>query len=75
MQAMEGPMAGRSQGMGTTMNYEVLPVTLIILAAFILFVSSQRTRGLLLRSIDQANRVFKAFTLLFPGTGQEPCSQ
>jgi adenylate cyclase len=59
MQVMEGPMAGRSQGMGTTMNYEVLPVTLIILAAFILFVSSQRTRGLLLRSIDEANRVAK----------------
>jgi adenylate cyclase len=26
MRAMEGPIAARSQGMGNTMNYEVLPV-------------------------------------------------
>jgi hypothetical protein len=59
MRAMEGPIAARSQGMGNTMNYEVLPVTLVILAAFLLFVSGQRTRRLLLRSIDQSIRVSK----------------
>lgn len=58
-QTMAAPMAVRSQGMSTIMNYEVLPVTLIVLAALILFVTSQRTRDLLLRSIDQTNRVAK----------------
>jgi adenylate cyclase len=59
MRAMEGSMAMPSQGMGATMNFEVLPVTLVILAAFLLFVSSQRTRRLLLQSIDQSVRVTK----------------
>lgn len=57
--SMTAPMAVRSQGMSTIMNYEVLPVTLIVLAALILFVTSQRTRNLLLRSIDQTKRVAK----------------
>lgn len=37
-------------------NYQVLPLTLVALAAFILFVGVRRTRGLLLASIDQADR-------------------
>lgn len=59
MGAMEGAMAMASRGMGAAMNYEVLPVILVILAALLLFVSSQRTRRLLLRSIDQSVRVTK----------------
>jgi adenylate cyclase len=38
------------------LNYQALPLTLIALAAFILFVSVRRTRGLLLASINQAAR-------------------
>ena len=37
-------------------NYQALPLTLVALAAFILFVSVRRTRGLLLASIDHAAR-------------------
>jgi adenylate cyclase len=59
MRPMEGPTAVNSQGMGTFMNYEVLPIMLIILAALILFAIGMRTRNLLLRSIDQTNRVAK----------------
>ena len=38
------------------LNYQALPLTLIALAAFILFVSVRRTRGLLLASINHASR-------------------
>jgi adenylate cyclase len=38
------------------LNYQVLPLTLVALAAFILFVNVRRTRGLLLDSISQADR-------------------
>jgi adenylate cyclase len=52
---MAMPMT-RDVGMGSVMNYQVLPVALVALAAFILFVTSRRTRALLLRSITQTNR-------------------
>ncbi len=70
MRAMDGLMAGRSQGMATIMNYEVLPVTLIVLASFLLFVSGQRTRSLLLRSIDQSIRVSKLSRYFSPELAQ-----
>jgi adenylate cyclase len=38
------------------LNYQALPLTLIALAAFILFVTARRTRALLLASIDHAAR-------------------
>jgi adenylate cyclase len=38
------------------LNYQALPLTLIALAAFILFVIARRTRGLLLASIEHAAR-------------------
>jgi adenylate cyclase len=38
------------------LNYQVLPLTIVALAAFILFVNVRRTRGLLLASINQAGR-------------------
>ncbi len=49
----------RRGGMGSFMNYQILPLTLVALAAFILFVTSRRTRALLLRSIAQTNRAAK----------------
>jgi adenylate cyclase len=55
---MAMPMT-RDVGMGSFMNYQVLPVALVALAAFILFVTSRRTRALLLRSITQTNRAAK----------------
>lgn len=42
--------------MESVMHYEVLPVTLVVLAALILFVTSRRTRALLMRSIVQTRR-------------------
>lgn len=48
------PMAG--QGMMALVNYQVLPVLLVALAAFILFVTVRRTRQLLLTSIEQGIR-------------------
>jgi adenylate cyclase len=42
--------------MAGLVNCQVLPLTLIALAAFILFVSVRRTRGLLLASINHAER-------------------
>jgi adenylate cyclase len=47
------------KGMGSLMHYQALPVTLVTLAAFILFVTSRRTRALLLKSIMQTNRAAK----------------
>jgi adenylate cyclase len=38
------------------LNYQALPLTLIALAAFVLFVTVRRTRGLLLASINHAAR-------------------
>ena len=52
------PMMQRG-GMGSFMNYQVLPYALVALAAFILFVTSFRTRALLLKSIAQTNRAAK----------------
>jgi adenylate cyclase len=43
-------------GMVALVNYQALPLTLVALAAFILFVGVRRTRGLLLASINQADR-------------------
>jgi adenylate cyclase len=43
--------------MGGLLNYQALPLTLIALSAFILFVSVRRTRGLLLDSISHADRL------------------
>lgn len=48
------PMAGQSM-MGV-MNYQLLPVLIILLAASILFVTVRRTRRLLLSSIEQGVR-------------------
>ena len=48
------PMAG--QGMMGLVNYQLLPLLLIELAAFILFVTVRRTRQLLLTSIEQGVR-------------------
>lgn len=52
-------MMMRHGGTESLMNYQVLPFTLVALAAFILFVMSRRTRALLLRSIAQTNRAAK----------------
>jgi len=46
----------RRGAVGTMMNYQVLPFTLVTLSAFILFVMSRRTRALLMKSIALANR-------------------
>jgi adenylate cyclase len=43
-------------GMVALVNYQALPLTLVALAGFILFVGVRRTRGLLLASINQADR-------------------
>jgi len=43
-------------GMAGMMNYQVAPIGLVALAAFILFIKGQRTRALLLNSIQQATR-------------------
>ncbi len=48
------PMAG--QGMMGLVNYQLLPVLLVALAAFILFVTVRRTRRLLLTSIERGVR-------------------
>ncbi len=44
-------------GMAGLLNYQVLPVTLIALAAFILFVIGHRTRALLMTSIQHVTRM------------------
>lgn len=49
----------RHGGMADLMNYQVLPLALVALAAFILFVTSRRARTLLLKSIVQTNRAAK----------------
>ncbi len=46
-------------GMGSLMLYQILPATLVVLAAFILFVTNRRTRALLMKSITQTNRAAK----------------
>jgi adenylate cyclase len=48
------PMAG--QGMMGVMNYQFLPVLIVLLAAAILFLTVRRTRRLLLSSIEQGVR-------------------
>jgi adenylate cyclase len=48
------PMA--QDGMVGLVNYQVVPLTLIALAAFILFVSVRRTRSLLLATINHSAR-------------------
>ena len=57
---------GEGQSMGALMNFQTIPVVLIALAAFILFVLSRRTRALLLRSIAQANRAAKLSRFFSP---------
>ena len=49
----------RQGGMGSLMSNQILPFALVVLAAFILFVISRRTRALLLKSITHANRAAK----------------
>jgi adenylate cyclase len=51
-----GGMPMTHAGMGGVLNFQVLPVAVIALAAFILSVIGWRTRGLLLTSIQQATR-------------------
>lgn len=46
-------------GMASVMNYHILPYALVVLAAFILFIASHRTRILLLKSITQTDRAAK----------------
>jgi adenylate cyclase len=53
---MEEMHAKARASMAGLVNYQVLPLTLVSLAAFILFVSVRRTRGLLLASINHAER-------------------
>jgi len=43
-------------GMAAMMNYQVVPLGLVALAALILFIKGQRTRALLLNSIEQVTR-------------------
>lgn len=51
-----GGMATAHASMAGLLNFQVLPVLLVALAAFILLVIGHRTRGLLLRSIEHATR-------------------
>lgn len=46
-------------GMASVMNYQVLPYALVVLAAFILFITSRRTQALLFKSITQTDRAAK----------------
>lgn len=46
-------------GMASVMNYQILPYALVVLAAFILFITSRRTQALLFKSITQTDRAAK----------------
>lgn len=60
MAAPVGEMASMSHaGMTGLLNYQLLPVALIGLAAFILFVIGRRTKGLLISSIQHSARTAK----------------
>ena len=54
---MRGMASMDPDNMTGMLNYQVLPLTLIALAAFILFVISRRTTGLLLTSLQHVNRM------------------
>ena len=65
-QMMAGAMTMHAEGMGTMMNYEVLPVALVVLSALILFIISRRTRRLLVRSISQTHRLIRLSRFFSP---------
>lgn len=50
-------MTSMAHGMGGLLNFQVLPLTLIALAAFILFVIGRRTRNMLMTSIQHVTRM------------------
>lgn len=64
MQMMPGMM--HAAGMGTVINYEVLPAALVVISAFILFIISRRTRRLLTRSIRQATHIARLSRFFSP---------
>lgn len=66
MQMMAGAMTMQMEGMGSVVNYQVLPVTLVVLSALILFIITRRTRHLLVRSINQTNRVTRLSRFFSP---------
>lgn len=57
-------------GMESVMNYQILPVTLVALAAVILFVTSRRMRVLLLTSIVRTNRELKLARYFSPNLAE-----
>ncbi len=57
MREMPSMMHHGMAGMADLLNYHALPLTIIALAAFILFVIVRRTRRLLLTSITHADRM------------------
>lgn len=54
--AMHGMPSMSHDGMAGLLNYQLLPIVLIGLAAFILFVIGRRTRRLLVTSLEQMTR-------------------
>lgn len=53
-------------GMSGVVNFQVLPLTLIVLGSFILFVAVRRARGLLLASIEHAARTARLLRYFSP---------
>ncbi len=62
---MSGMMSGMPAmgAMTGLLNYQAMPLALIALAAFILFVNGRRTRGLLMTSIEHVARTARTLSV------------
>jgi adenylate cyclase len=69
MAGLEASMRG--EGMAGLMNFQVLPVTLILLSALILFVGNRRTKSLLYQAISQTQRAAKLSRFFSPNLAEE----